>query len=101
MLNELPPPHPGQVLDRDLKNRSISRQDFAEKLGVDIELLDRIIAEKQDVDVKLSAAINHLLDGTTPTHLYQLQQDHNRWKRMTFSAGQRRPNRSATTLSHS
>jgi plasmid maintenance system antidote protein VapI len=90
-MTELPPPHPGKVLERDLKNRSISRLDFAETLGIDIEFLDRLIAEKQDIDVKLSAAINHYLDGSTPTHLYQLQQDHNRWKKTTSSNTHRLP----------
>ena len=90
-MTELPPPHPGKVLERDLKNKSISRQDFAEILGIDVEFLDRFIAEKQDIDVKLSAAINHHLNGSTPTHLFQLQQDHNRWKKLDSSNTHRLP----------
>jgi plasmid maintenance system antidote protein VapI len=100
-MNELPPPHPGKVLERDIKSRSITRRDFAERLGIDIKFLDRILAGKQDIDVMLSAAINHQLDGSTPTHLYQLQQDHNRWKRIMLSGGQQRPSSSATSLTHS
>lgn len=83
MADQVTPPHPGSVLKRDLRVREIPRRRFADTLGIDRNFLEKVIAGKADVDVTLSKAINDHLNGTTPTHLYQLQQDHNRWKKIT------------------
>jgi plasmid maintenance system antidote protein VapI len=83
MTYQVTPPHPGRVVERDLRTRAIPLRRFADRLGVDRALLERLIAGETDIDVALSEAINEQLDGNTPTHLYQLQQDHNRWKKIT------------------
>jgi plasmid maintenance system antidote protein VapI len=82
MIKSTPPPHPGTVLGRTLSTKSISRRDFAGKIGVDETSLKKILEGEQDIDVPLSAAIYSQLGDESPTHLYQLQQDHNRWKKI-------------------
>jgi len=83
MTYQVIPPHPGRVVERDLRVRAIPLRRFADRLGIDRALLEGLIAGEADMDLKLSEAINAQLNGSTPTHLYQLQQDHNRWKKLT------------------
>lgn len=64
--------HPGCYIEEIVENGELSRQDFAGRLGIDADSLDRLIDGRQDVTTETAERLSRAL-GTSVEYWLNLQ----------------------------
>ena len=52
--NNMPPVHPGEILNEDLEEMGLTPETFAEKLGIPLSEMTALLAGERDVDAELA-----------------------------------------------
>ena len=75
----LPPMHPGELLLEDFNELNFSKVEFAEKLGISRQHLDRIFKGETPINANVAVRVSALF-GTTARLWLNLQAQYDIWR---------------------
>lgn len=75
--NKMRPVHPGEVLGQELEEIGVSARDFADALGVPVERIAGVLAEREGVSEEIALGLSGYF-GTTAQFWLNLQSTYER-----------------------
>ena len=75
--NKMRPVHPGEVLGQELEEIGVSARDFADALGVPVERVAGVLAEREGVSEEIALGLSGYF-GTTAQFWLNLQATYER-----------------------
>ena len=75
--NKMRPVHPGEVLGQELEEIGVSARDFADALGVPVERIAGVLAEREGVSEEIALGLSGYF-GTTAQFWLNLQATYER-----------------------
>lgn len=77
------PPHPGEILRDDiLPSLGLSKSAFAKRLGISVQRLNNLLAERQSVTVEIAKRLGAVV-GYGPRYWLGVQIQHDIWRAET------------------
>ena len=73
------PPHPGGILAEELGHFGVNADDFARQIGVDTDLMTRIVNEKTAITPEIAQKISQALKAPDASTWLAMQADYDAW----------------------
>ena len=80
MTKMFDPPHPGGILAEELEHLGVNADDFASQIGVDTDLMTRILNEKEPITPEIAQKISQVLKVPGASTWVAMQADYDGWQ---------------------